>query len=351
MTDKAPKSICLLRLSAIGDVTHMVPVVRSIQKYWPNTELTWIIGKNEAALVNDIDNIEFIQFDKSNSIQSYKNIVSTLKHRKFDTLFCAQVSLRANLISAVVPATIKLGYDIQRSKDLHSLFINSRISTNPKQHVLDSFFSFLEHFGLHDRKMQCDYIIPNSALDFAKKHLDTEKFKLIISPCSSHALRNWSAAAYATVADYAVQNLNAQVILCGGPTDLEIEVGAEIEQLMKFDALNLIAKDSLKKFLALLQGADLLISPDSGPAHMAMGVGTPVLGLYAASNPKRSGPYLSQQWCVNKYNEAAIKYKNRPASELKWGTKLEYPGVMDLIEVNDVIQKLDEFTTTKMNKT
>lgn len=348
MTDTAPKSICIMRLSAIGDVTHMIPVIRSIQKYWPNTELTWIIGKNEAALVNNIENIEFIQFDKSKALESYKNIAAKLKCRKFDVLICAQVSLRANTISALISAAVKLGYDSERSKDLHSLFINQRIQACPGEHVLDSFFSFLEHLGLTDRSMQWNYAIPESALDFAKQHLDAEKFKLIISPCSSHAFRNWSAERYAAVADYAVHTINAQVILCGGPTASEKQMGIEIEQFMQTDALNLIGKDSLKKFLALLQGADLLISPDSGPVHMAAGVGTAVIGLYAASNPKRSGPYLSQQWCVNKYEEAAKKYKNKPANELKWGTKLEYSGVMDLIEINDVIQKIDKFINKKI---
>ena len=85
--DNPPKSICILRLSAIGDVTHMVPVVRTIQKYWPKTQLTWIIGKKEANLVYDIPNIEFIQFDKSNVFSSYKNIVQKMKHRKFEQYF------------------------------------------------------------------------------------------------------------------------------------------------------------------------------------------------------------------------------------------------------------------------
>ena len=110
---------------------------------------------------------------------------------------------------------------------------------------------------------------------------------------------------------------------------------------MRSKSLNLIGKDTLKKFLALLQGADALISPDSGPAHMAAGVGTPVIGLYAASNPHRSGPYLSQQWCVNKYGMAAQTFKNKSEDELKWGTKLEYEGVMDLIEVDEVTSRLD----------
>ena len=86
--------------------------------------------------------------------------------------------------------------------------------------------------------------------------------------------------------------------------------------------------------------ASLLLSPDSGPAHMATTVGTPVIGLYAATNPARSGPYLSRQWCVDKYDAAARRLLGKPAAELPWTTKIEKSGVMDLITPDEVNRKL-----------
>jgi heptosyltransferase I len=105
--------------------------------------------------------------------------------------------------------------------------------------------------------------------------------------------------------------------------------------------LDLTGKDTLKKLLALLGRAQLLLTPDSGPMHMANAVGTKVLGLHAASNPNRSGPYSDRRWCVDKYDEAARKYLGRPASEIPWGSKIEKPGVMDLIGVDDVIERYE----------
>lgn len=337
---QAPNSICILRLSAIGDVTHMIPVIRTLQKHWPNTKLTWVIGKNEANLVSEIPNINFIIFDKSNAFKSYRSIKNTMKNQHFDVLICAQVSLRANFISTLIPAKLKLGYDKARAKDLHSLFIDKCIPPTQNQHVLDSFFSFIEQLGLKQRELVWDYAIPKEAEEFANQYIDRNRFNLLISPCSSHTLRNWSSTRYAAVADYAAQKLNANVILCGGPSEIEKKTGAEIESTMQTEVTNLIGKDTIKKFLALLKQANAIITPDSGPAHIATGFDTPVLGLYAASNSKRSGPYLSQDWCIDKYDEAARKFKNKPAAELKWGTKLEYDGAMDLIKVKDVTEKL-----------
>ncbi len=337
---QAPRSICILRLSALGDVTHMLPVVRTLQKTWPETALTWIIGKSEANLIRDIEDIEFIEFDKKNSFKNYIALYQILSNKTFDVLLSAQISLRANIISLLIPARVKLGYDKLRSKDLHSLFINDRIHQSRSQHVLDSFFCFIEHLGIQERTLSWNYSITEAAVDFAHKHVNPEKFTVIISPCSSHPLRNWSSDRYAQVADFAIQQLNAQVLICGSPTPIETKMGEEIQSHMSESAVNLIGKDTIIKFLALLNTSDVLISPDSGPAHMAAGVGTPVIGLYAASNSRRSGPYNSLMWCVDKYDEAAKKFKNKSASELKWGTKLEYPGVMDLISTEEVIQKL-----------
>ena len=130
-------------------------------------------------------------------------------------------------------------------------------------------------------------------------------------------------------------------MLCGGPTEIEKRFGEEIARMASVPVQNLIGKDSLLEFLAILKKTDVLITPDSAPAHMANITDTPVVGLYAASNPRRSGPYKSFRYCVNKYDEAAKKYKGKPADKLKWGTKIEVPGAMELIQVEDVIQKLE----------
>jgi heptosyltransferase I len=94
--------------------------------------------------------------------------------------------------------------------------------------------------------------------------------------------------------------------------------------------------------LALLARATVLLTPDSGPAHMATMVETPVIGLYAATNPARSGPYLSRRWCVDAYPQAARRFRGRDPQQLPWTEKIEEPGVMDLIEVPQVTAKLDE---------
>jgi|GEM_PF-4085020 len=88
----APQSLCLLRLSAIGDCTHMLPIVHTLQRHWPQTRLTWIVGRTEAALVGDLPGVEFITFDKQAGLRAYLDLYHRLAGRRFDALLLMQVA-------------------------------------------------------------------------------------------------------------------------------------------------------------------------------------------------------------------------------------------------------------------
>jgi len=334
-------SICLLRLSALGDVSHVVPVVRSLQAQRPDAQLTWIVGKLEHRLVGDLPNIEFIVFDKSRGRHAYLDLRQALRGRRFDVLLHMQVALRANLVSALIRADRRIGYDAARAKDLHGLFVNQRIPARSGEHVLDAFASFLEPLGLATQPPRWDIPLPEEARAFAEQTLPGAQPTLLISPCSSHTRRNWHAAGYAAVADHAVRRHGWRVLICGGRSALERQMGDAIIEAMREPAIDLIGKDTIKQLQALLARASAVLTPDSGPMHMANAAGTPVIGLHAASNPARSGPYSERRYVIDRYDAAARKYLGKPASSLAWGRKIEFDGVMDLIVVEAVIEALD----------
>ncbi len=340
-SNSGAESICIVRLSAIGDVTHMLPIIHSIQKFRPHTRITWVIGKVEYKLVGDLTNVEFIQFDKSLGLRAYRKVLKQIHGRSFDTLLACQVSLRANILTALISAKRKIGYDKARAKDGHTLVINEAIPA-ANVHVLDSFFQFIEQLGIAHKNLDWSLPIPEEAHEFAEHVIPDNQPVLAISPCSSHTLRNWHVEGYAAVANYAAKQHHAKIVLLGGFSALEKEFGEKISALLDQPAINLIGKDTLKKLLAVIQRCNVLLTPDSGPAHIATCVNTPVIALHAASNSLRSGPYLSQNWCVDKYAEAASKHLHKSVDEIRWGTKIEQPGVMQLIEAEDVIMKLDQ---------
>lgn len=343
-----PSSLCLLRLSALGDVTHVVPLVRTLQRHWPGVELHWIIDKGGHRLLEGLENVHFHTYDKKTGLAGMRALRHELPAGKFDALLQMQVAFRANVLSAFVPARRRIGYDRARSKDLHGLFVNERIPDRPGIHVLDAIGSFCEPLGLKQTEVVWDLPVPVEAHEWAAAQWpDDGQPVLMISPCSSHVRRNWYADRYAALADHAASR-GWRIVLCGGRSDLERSTTDAILAAMQSPALDLVGKDTLKQLPALLARADLLVTPDSGPMHIANAVGTAVLGLHAASNPLRSGPYSDVRWCVDRYDAAARKFLGRPAAELAWGTKIEFDDVMALVTVEDAIAAFERFAITRM---
>ena len=334
--------VCLLRLSAIGDTCHALAALRAFQEAWPETRFTWIIGKVEAKLMTEIlPEIEFITFNKSATLRELWRLRTLLRGRRFDLLLDMQLSFRASLISRLIQSPIKLGFDRPRARELQWLFTNAQIEPAASEHVLDSFMGFAKACGINPEPAHWDVPLPQNALDYAQQVINDARPTLLISPCSSHAARNWPAERYAAVADHAAAVHHMRVVLVGGRSSTEARMGAAIAAAAQTPLVNQIGKDTLPQLLGLMSKSTALLSPDSGPAHMAGMVGLPVIGLYAATNPQRAGPYYSRQWCVDKYDEASRKFLHRPAAQIPWTTKIERPGVMDLIAVNDVTAKLD----------
>lgn len=351
MSDRLPlrspaKKICILRLSALGDVTHVIPLVRQIQNQWPECEITWVCGAFEYKFLQLIQDVRFIQFNKKDGIKAYLKLKKDLQRESFDVLLHLQVAARASIASLFIKADIRLGWDRSRSRDLQHLFINHSVPDAPMQHQQDGFLSFGSTLGLNQTPPAWNLPVTENAKRFTDENVTSSKHLLVISACSSHKLRNWSAERYAAVADYAIQTHNMTVVLSGGPSDTEFEMATTITEKMQHKAINLVGKDTLEQLIGLLSKAQILLTPDSGPAHLANAVGTKVIGLYACTWSKRSGPYNSLEYCVDKFNDAALKHKHKTASELYWGTKIQLPGVMDMITVEDVCQKIKAASLT-----
>ena len=341
-----PQSICVVRLSAIGDTCHALAVVRRLQDNWPDATITWIIGKTEAMLMAGIDDVEFIIFDKSKGRHAYDDVQRQFAGRRFDVALCMHASMRVNLLCRALPSDIRLGYDKARARDFQWLFTNQRVPPAAEQHVLDAMMSFATAVGATEQPLRWDLPLSAAAQQFAARHTDSTQPTVVISPCSSlrsRNFRNWSIGHYAAVIRHLQEQHHCRVLLTGGNSDLEKEYG----QVLCNDAApgleNLVGQSTLPELAALIRAADLVICPDSGPAHIATAVGTKVLGLYATSNPERTGPYLSRTLTANRYPDAARKYLGKEVNALRWGQRVRHRGAMELITIDDVTGKIDDF--------
>lgn len=317
----------------------MVGVVQLLQRHLPNAEFTWIIGKTEYALVRDLPGVRFIVFDKQGGWRAYREVMRQCRQSCFDVLLHMQVALRASLLSLGVRAKRRIGFDKVRAKDFQWLFTNEKIKALPNEHVVEGFLGFANKLGVTDRTVTWSMPVTDEAQAWAASKINSQQPVVIINPSASNPKRNWTVEGYATIATFALQQ-GAQVILTGGSSQAEKRFGESIIANMSMPPKNLIGKTTLPQLLALLKQASVLIAPDTGPVHMATTVGCPVIGLYACSNPKRTGPYNSQALTIDCYPQALQKAYNKTVKTAPWGKRVNAPNTMQLISIDAVKEKL-----------
>ena len=336
-----PQALCILRLSAIGDVCHALAAVQQIRRYWQQTKITWIVGKTEAQLLAGIEGVELIAYDKKSGWKGVLDLWKLLKNHQFDALLNMQTALRASVISLGIKAKYKIGFGKQRAREGQWLFTNRKIRDPQNPHVLDGFMAFVEYLGVPVTTPHWQLAISEQDYAAVRQYIDPKRKNLIISPCSSKIEKDWLVERYAQIADLAHQQ-DVNVILCGSPAKRERETVAQIIALCNFQPVDLSGKTNLKQLTALIAMADLVISPDSGPAHLATTQNTPVIGLYAYHNPLRTGPYNNLANVVSVYEQNVLREYGKPSSQLPWATKLTGKNLMAQIQVEDVVKQMQE---------
>lgn len=337
-----PKSICIIRLSALGDVLMLVPLVRALQRAYPEAKITWIISKPAYDLVKDIEHIDFVVISKPKGLRDYLSFKRQMKEQQFDVLLATQASLRANLLIACIKAQIKIGYDRLRANDGQRYFINKTIEPG-KEHTLEGFLKFAKALNIDDLDVRFDIpILPAEKNWVFDLNICSKTPLVLINPAASKSERSWQANRYAELIKYIKTKKHAQVFLTGGPTPADEALSKAITQTVSVER-NLVGQTKPKQLLALIKKADLMICPDTGPSHMASAVSTPVIALHAVTNPNISGPYGSLDKVINCYPEALSQFKNKTPDQVPWGTQVHEPKAMELVGLDAVIKRVDAF--------
>ena len=333
------QSICIVRLSALGDVLMLVPLIRTLQTNFPGATITWIISRPAYDLVEGMDGVEFIVINKPNSLADYWQFRKQMRARHFDVLLATQASFRANLLYPLIRASRKIGYDTIRAKDGHGWFIDDSIAPG-NDHTLDGFLKFADTLGVEKKDIRWDLPIPEDAREWAHSHLPVCATPLVIvNPAASKAERSWPVERYIEIIKYLQSRWGAQVVLTGGPGEYDKALGVAICNAVSIT--NLIGKTKPKQLLAVIERADLLLCPDTGPSHMAAAVATPVIALHAVTSADVSGPYIYRDLAVDCYPEAVERILKKTIATNIWGTHAHGSETMKLVTVDAVLSKLE----------
>lgn len=330
-TDLAGKRIAIVRMSAIGDVVHVLPVVGSLRAAAPDAHITWIIQPTPYELVQHHSGVdEFLLFDRKPLSRSYRRLWQTVRDREFDLVLALHTSLKAGLATALLKAPRKIGFDRARAPEFNWLFTNERLRPRPRGHMADEAIEFLEHLGV---PLRLEWGI--APIDEERERFRTllpaiEGPTVALVPASSLPAKDWPAHRYAELADRLEAEFGARSIIVGGRSPAEVTATKTIQRLARTPPLDLSAWD-LRRLVYLLDSADVVVSPDSGPLHIAVALGTPSIALMGYTNPKRVGPYRFRELMADAYGDPGEEYS--PMDGYR-------PGRMERIGVEDVVDKV-----------
>lgn len=332
-------NIAVIRLSALGDVVLAVPAIRALAQHYPDSRVVWMTSPAFLPVLRGLPaNLELRGLDKPQGWADYRAIRRQYQDVSFDLLLAMQASLRINLLYPCLNAREKIGFDARRARDGHGLFVSQRIP-QADHHLLDGFAAFAQAVGVPHVPAQWGLQLDAAAQDWAQKTLPESAY-LVLNPCASKDERTWSLENNIQLIRQIKARYGLPVVLCGGRSEKEVGVAGKIAAAER-SVLNLAGKTRLTELFALLAGAKAVISPDSGPVHIARAFDVPVVGLYAVARPELSGPYQALQWTVNRYPEALRTLLKKDAASADWHLRAHDARAMDLITVGDVLEKLD----------
>jgi heptosyltransferase I len=332
--------IAIVMLSAIGDSVHVLPVINALKRHSPTSRVTWFLAPGPASLVRGHPAIdEIIEFQARGGLREWLDMRATLTNRTFDVVLDFQVALKAGLLTSLIDAPVKLGFDRRRARDLNWLFTNRKIPPRANQHVQDQYFEFLDALGVpHDRVEWGLGPWPNER-GLAKRLLPaTDRPLAAIAIASAKVERNWPAERWAEVVDALHERFGLHAVLLGGKSDAELAAEAIIMRNAKHTPVSTLGC-TLREMVSVIDASTLVISPDTAPAHIANALGKPVVGLFAATDPKRTGPYRARQdLFVNAYSDPGEE--NQILMERRLGRA-------ERISVSDVLERVERWQRSR----
>jgi heptosyltransferase I len=324
-------------MSAVGDTVHVLPLLHALKRAKPDMQVTWILQPGPAMLVRGHQLVdEILLFDRSKGVKGFLDIRNQLRSRSFDLVIDLQVYFKANIITSFINATVKLGFDFARARDLNWLFTTHRIPPHAMQHVQDQYLEFgdwlevptapvtwgLGPWNDEERSWQEQF------------YARLERPAVPIVVATSKQQKNWLPERWAEVCDVLYADFGVQPILVGGRSPAEVECERVIMEQARHKPLNMLGNGGLRGLVGILDKAALVLSLDTGPLHITVALDRPVVALMGYSNPKRVGPYLKYaDLMIDAYGEPGEDYPISMENRSDRMSRITSRDVLDKVQV------------------
>lgn len=282
--------VAIVLMSAIGDVVHAFPLVASLRAALPRGRIEWVVQPVPAALVEPHPAVDRVWvLERRRGWRGFRDFRRATRDERFDLVVDLQVYGKASLATAILNAPRKLGFDRSRARELNWLATDERIPARPHDHVREQYLEFADHLRV-PRRYEWAFPLSPAEKDARRAFLERRSGPVAsIVVGTSREWKDWPAPRWARVAERLHHDWGYEVCLVGGEHPRERARAEAVARLADCPVSDQRGAD-LRRLLWTLDASALVLSPDTGPYHMAIGLGVPTVGLFAATDPARHGP-------------------------------------------------------------
>ncbi len=339
------KNILIVKLSAIGDVVQALPALEAVKKTFPESRVTWVVEEAAAGILEGHPQIDTLLVSGRRSWlrmlghpRSFREgcvkivaFIRTLRATRYDIAIDLQGLLKSGLLIGLARADRKIGF--AGSRELSSFFLNERLPAyNKNKHALERYLDVARYLGAREVSSSCTLPIEKELSSIRQRLSDavlTRKPLIVINPVARWETKLWPERNFAELADRLIVEKQATIIFTGSRADSATVF--RILNMMKQPAENWAGETTLKELAALSSLADLFVTTDTGPMHLAAAAHAKVLALFGPTAPWRTGPYGPGQIVVRAGIECSPCFKRSCKDAIR---------CMSMISVDDVMRKV-----------
>lgn len=332
--------VCIVLLTGLGDVVNGLPLVNLLKEHDPSRHITWVVEPMPSGVLRHHPAVdEVIVYHKRRGAAGVRDLWRTMRRHRFDLALNLNIYFKSIWPTLFSRASHRLGFGPDRARDGVWMAANHHIAAGPRVHSVDLFLEFAEHLGIRRREVRYGLRLTDEERREQERFFAPLRDRPVVAlvPASSTPKRDWLPERYARVAAALQRDFGLHVVLVGGPGEREASIAAEIARTPGASPVWALG-DGVRRLLWLIGGSDLVISPDTGPLHIARALEVPVIGLFGHTNPWRTGPYRCYQdlW-VDRYTE--------PGADPDPAAVTPKHGRMQQITADDVLERVQRAVT------
>lgn len=309
-----PQRIAIIKPSALGDIAHSLPVLSALRQRFPNAHISWIVNRSYAPILDGHPDLnETILFDRAalrkrwikGSVE-FGRFLHGLRRRQFDLVIDLQGLFRTGLMTLATGAAVRIGLASARegARLSYTHSIDDRAGVT---HAVDRYWRVIEALGNAPPYKTFHVPVQDDARTWARTTLSGfPKPWLAVGVGSRWLTKRWPPAHFAQLIARAQVEFGGTAVFVGTPEETELALQAQ--SLLSGPTCQLTGRTSLPQLVAVLADADVMIANDTGPLHLAVALGRPVVAPYTCTLIEKTGPYRQQTnavatsiWCRGSY--------------------------------------------------